>query len=768
MIPIDRKRVARPLELNPEHFRDELNSAADFFHLNLLERGQRVFHWRTSIWKQAKPALNELFRGKCAFCESTLTEFGDVEHFRPQAYALNFDGQSSPDHYWWLSFWWENLYLSCAACNQTKGSRFPVLGERLELPEDPHSPIEKIETECALLLDPCRDNPFEHLMFFEDGRVASVPSVQLTLEEQERYGSTNRGEVTIDTFGLNRPKLVAARSESASSLIALLKSALFDDGTVHPESCRRIREVFAPGASYLALKAQLYAPWYRKNEAHLPEDLGLDTLLANASIDPAKFSSTLRTRDAPNAQFTSRVRAAARLSQENREKKVERSSVEVDQDAETYFARANFVSRVEVNGVVGMHEFSFDFTTDSAVGSEGVPWLMLLGENGVGKTSLLKAIALTLIGEDRFERLNESKLIGNVLGMFRRGGRVRVFLTSQTIPLEVRRRNDQLIYSGAARGAKVILRGFGPSRWFPLPDSPPVEFDDFVRVRNLFNPFVPLSPADAFLRDLGGPQWRDVATGLKLLLMLGEDGKIRRLKSSLRFEQSGAKSMALGALSSGHEAVVAMAADLAQLLFKRWKSLRVAEGIVLLDEIGAHLHPRWKMRIVDGLRNMFPRVQFIVTSHEPLCLRGLQSGEIIVMRRQDGGRGQEVIPIRPTQPISKLRVDQILTSRIFGLHSTLDPDYESQMERYYDLLSRHEDKRTLTETQELEQLRATVGRTGILGSTRRDQLIYQAIDEFVVQEPTLPAQGREEKTRWTLDRVQQFWSDYEKIGEGKE
>ena len=59
-----------------------------------------------------------------------------------------------------------------------------------------------------------------------------------------------------------------------------------------------------------------------------------------------------------------------------------------------------------------------------------------------------------------------------------------------------------------------------------------------------------------------------------------------------------------------------------------------ASGIVLLDEIDAHLHPRWKMRIVESLRATFSGMQFIVTTHEPLCLRGIKEQEVVVLRRE--------------------------------------------------------------------------------------------------------------------------------------
>ena len=51
------------------------------------------------------------------------------------------------------------------------------------------------------------------------------------------------------------------------------------------------------------------------------------------------------------------------------------------------------------------------------------------------------------------------------------------------------------------------------------------------------------------------------------------------------------------------------------------------------DEIETHLHPAWKLEIVTRLRRVFLRLHFLATTHDPLCLRGLQSGEVVVLRR---------------------------------------------------------------------------------------------------------------------------------------
>ena len=91
-------------------------------------------------------------------------------------------------------------------------------------------------------------------------------------------------------------------------------------------------------------------------------------------------------------------------------------------------------------------------------------------------------------------------------------------------------------------------------------------------------------------------------------------------------------------LSDGYQSVVATAVDILDVMTTVWPNLGDAEGVVLLDEIGAHLHPTWKMRIVSSIRRAAPGLQFVTSTHDPLCLRGLGEGEVAVMRRDENNR----------------------------------------------------------------------------------------------------------------------------------
>src|SRR5262249_32648649 len=96
-------------------------------------------------------------------------------------------------------------------------------------------------------------------------------------------------------------------------------------------------------------------------------------------------------------------------------------------------------------------------------------------------------------------------------------------------------------------------------------------------------------------------------------------------------------------------------------------------AIVLVDEIDLHLHPHWQRRIVADLTRHFPKIQFIATAHSPLMVQSATDANLAVLREQDG---QVVIENRPYF-VKNWRVDQILTSDLFGITSARDPYTES-------------------------------------------------------------------------------------------
>ena len=102
-------------------------------------------------------------------------------------------------------------------------------------------------------------------------------------------------------------------------------------------------------------------------------------------------------------------------------------------------------------------------------------------------------------------------------------------------------------------------------------------------------------------------------------------------------EQSGEKKrIPMKNMSDGYKNTIGMIADIAyrmavlnpQLLDR---VLTETPGIVLIDEVDLHLHPRWQQRILGDLQMLFPNVQFIVSTHAPLVISSVKRENLIVL-----------------------------------------------------------------------------------------------------------------------------------------
>ncbi|MBC2596642.1 AAA family ATPase [Bacillus velezensis] len=93
-------------------------------------------------------------------------------------------------------------------------------------------------------------------------------------------------------------------------------------------------------------------------------------------------------------------------------------------------------------------------------------------------------------------------------------------------------------------------------------------------------------------------------------------------------------------LSDGYRAVIGLVADIAYRMSRLNPHLEegVVEetpGIVLIDELDMHIHPKWQKRIVGDLKRTFPKIQFIATTHSPFIIQSLNHGELRRLHQQD-------------------------------------------------------------------------------------------------------------------------------------
>lgn len=116
-------------------------------------------------------------------------------------------------------------------------------------------------------------------------------------------------------------------------------------------------------------------------------------------------------------------------------------------------------------------------------------------------------------------------------------------------------------------------------------------------------------------------------------------------------------------LSDGEKCLFAMAGDLARRLSIANPSASnplEGEGVVLIDEIDLHLHPQWQKKIVRNLLHTFPNVQFIISTHSPQVLREIDRKHIHLLYQEDR-------TIR-SSPVSKGRSSHEILEEIMDMH----------------------------------------------------------------------------------------------------
>jgi uncharacterized protein (TIGR02646 family) len=238
MIRVDRKAVPVPADLDGDGSLGgkERKKTLDFYADP--QNGEKPYeHYAAYKAKSVIEALEKLFRGKCAYCESRYDHLQpvDVEHFRPKGGVAVADPTTGKMRlqrpgYYWLAAIWENLLPSCIDCNRErthefsdeeepgksgKANKFPLAGKRPKLVQGCE------QGEKTLLLDPCQDDPDRHLEFTEEGAVRPALS---------KGRPSRHGKASIEVYGLQRKPLMQVRRDRALMIRAQIERIRFLEG----------------------------------------------------------------------------------------------------------------------------------------------------------------------------------------------------------------------------------------------------------------------------------------------------------------------------------------------------------------------------------------------------------------------------------------------------------------------------------------------------------------------------------------------------------
>ena len=351
----------------------------------------------------------------------------DARRFRPKGGALGLEGDFSTEHYWWLAFDWRNIYPACVYCNKVKGSKFPVVGQRCR----PKTPYEGLGGESRLLVDPALDEPADHLRFTGDGHVRAASQI---------------GEATIATLELNRTELVTARQ-----VVARKTNSLVGSSAVRAALRQWPHDWQAPlvvasktEGSNSALTALAALVARAQPFAAVARAIVLEVIAQKSSKSAAPPSKGSPAMAAPAAE-------PAHVPDQPKLKPIKQGKSPL---------RSQTITRIEMKNFRGIADL--DLGIDFSTGL-GAPWTVLLGENGAGKSSILQALALTLLNSDS-GRARRAPQTGVAQGHI--DGFVRVWFHATTAARTAFRRGAHRFLRKGPNYNGTLL-GYGATRLLP-------------------------------------------------------------------------------------------------------------------------------------------------------------------------------------------------------------------------------------------------------------------------------------------------------------
>jgi energy-coupling factor transporter ATP-binding protein EcfA2 len=310
-----------------------------------------------------------------------------------------------------------------------------------------------------------------------------------------------------------------------------------------------------------------------------------------------------------------------------------------------------YLKRVEIENIRSIASLTWEV-------APGPGWNVVLGDNGAGKSTFLRSVAATFLPTtERFS------LRTDFFGWVRRDfseGRVRIQLSVVRGAVShasggvfTITRETESAWATLDRDVELLFSaGFGPFRRFTGGDADyEKEFASLPRVGrhlSLFDERVALTESLAWLKllrfkELEGDTasttlFHSLRTFVNQEGFLPNGARLDRITSdSVIFVDGNDAEVPVEELSDGYRSILSLTFELIRQLAAHYGADRIfddasmsviAPGIVLIDEVDAHLHPTWQRQIGIFLRKCFPKIQFVVTTHSPLVCQAADVGTV--------------------------------------------------------------------------------------------------------------------------------------------
>ena len=504
----------------------------------------------------------------------------------------------------------------------------------------------------------------ERLLMLPFGELERLPTLALTMEEFRKF--------------------LYRAPQFQRGLVGLLQQQNFLFVGVDVDTLEQFLQASAPDLDSSELKHYALVPYDPTNEVR-------EQTLARYGVQLLGYERDKTHRTV--LLFARQLARAARNSNTSRRSQ---------DDAARFFLSSDQITHVRLEFIGPFEMLDLDFPSATSA-EDTAPWSVIFGGNGVGKSCIMRAIALVLAGD-------EPAGLERGRGLLRAGatqGLIEVQFGNQVLRTQLVRDRSSVIVTSSqqtpVQSGTALVLGFpalrgartteptGPSSNGDARDPDPLDLVGLVNgdvdarlggfkqwLVNLLVHADDKSPKREFMRHLLSEVIRELVPGeVEALAPLSKEDFIIRV-----ITPDG--NIPLDDVSQGMSSIFNWVGILTQRLFSICESSPrpdLEPAIVLIDEIDAHLHPEWQRRLVHLTKKHFPRVQVIATSHSPLLAGALRTEELVVLERE-----MEMGQVRQVRGFGDpfgLPSQDILLSGVFSLTTDRNPDVEKIIQEYF-------------------------------------------------------------------------------------
>ncbi|MES2732267.1 MAG: AAA family ATPase [Bacteroidota bacterium] len=336
-----------------------------------------------------------------------------------------------------------------------------------------------------------------------------------------------------------------------------------------------------------------------------------------------------------------------------------------------------YIAKIEIDNIRSIRHFEMAFEDPAG-------WHVLIGDNGAGKSSIIRSIALALVGPEQAlglradwkDWLNNQSDEGSILLCIENQEVDKQTGSSapqknKLIPNElIFKRNKDLVSLASnvnkkSKEPNPIWFNWGQGTgWFSVAYGPYRRFaggnQEWTKVfysqpklgahLSAFGEDIAFIEATEWLVKLNYQQLEQKtdSTTIKAVKelvnssdFLPHGSKLSSISSSgVIFTDGNGADISVMQMSDGYRSILSLTFELIRQLVRVYDEKKVfgkilkgnmvidLPGVVLIDEVDAHLHPSWQTRIGQWFTKYFPKIQFIVTTHSPLICRAAEKGTI--------------------------------------------------------------------------------------------------------------------------------------------